>query len=234
MSAPPPLEAPGAAHSTGLPEPPVAPTPPPLPAAGTPPTPPPPPSEPGRPPLAAFGDFVRRIDPRIGLVVLAILVIGGGLIALGSVKSSPKPRETQTTTDSAALEPTATATAAKRPKPTVSLRAQVLRVDGLLRLSQKGRAAAVRGDFAGAIANRTTLLKDLQALGSKARNAQLKSGLTAFAAALTEALHQNRTCRSKCSATDIAKVRRLKDTAVHQLNPLLHRFGAGRYSATTI
>ena len=237
MSAPPPLPAPPSEPGFVATTPEPATPPPPPPAAGPPPPPPGPPPEPRRPPLTAVGDFVRRIDPRVAAVVLAILVIGGGLIALGTIGRSAKPH---TTAQATTLDPTSTPESTKtpRPKPTPkpgpSLKSQILKLDTLLKLSQKGRAAAVQGNFKAATANRAELLKDLQSLQGKAKNTQLKAGLAAFIAAITESLRQNRTCGSKCPSSDIAKVSTLKATAVVKLNPLLHRFGAGPYSSKTI
>jgi hypothetical protein len=119
-------------------------------------------------------------------------------------------------------------------KPNADLRNQVQTLDDLMKTSMKGRTAAGRGDTKAAIANRSTLLKDLQSLRSDATNAQLKTGLRSFTAAIRESLRQNRECAAKCSTSELNKVYRLKQAAVTELNPLLRKYAKTSYRSRDI
>jgi len=152
-----------------------------------------------------------------GIAVAAILILGGG-------KDKPKP---------VAAKPTATATAQAPAKPT-ALKVQVQSLDRLLKFSEQGRAAAVNGDIKAAIANRTKLLADLQALQKQATDAKLKAAVTSFTAAIRESLRQNKTCGEKCPASALNKVGKLKQQTVDEANPLLRRFGSRAYRSTQI
>jgi hypothetical protein len=107
-------------------------------------------------------------------------------------------------------------------------------LDALMRLSERGRADALHGDFTAAVANRTTLLSRIQRLRSAARDATLQAGLDRFAAAVQEALRQNRTCKAACETADLDKVGRLKQAALTRLNPLLRRFAHTSYTRAQI
>jgi len=86
---------------------------------------------------------------------------------------------------------------------TPGLSAQARTLDGLMRLSEQGRAAAVSGATDVAIASRVTLLDDLRALRARATDTQLKAGLTRLIAAIRESLRQNRTCGTRCTTADL-------------------------------
>ncbi len=103
-----------------------------------------------------------------------------------------------------------------------------------MKLSEQGRAAAVKGDTKAAIANRTKLLAGLKRLGAQATDARLKAGLGSFTAAIRESLRQNSECADRCSAAELNKVNRLKRQAVTELNPLLRRYARTSYDARDI
>ena len=196
-----------------------------------------PPPPPRRSPGAAIGDGFRNLDRRV-YAILAAIVIGGALVfgiaVLGGKSKDKVPPEP---TQAAAVVTTKSKpkkTPTPKPAAAPALKTQAQEIDRLLKLSQTGRAAAVKGDFKAATANRAKLLKDLQSLQGKATDAQLKAGVTAFAAAIRESLRQNRECGSKCSTSDITKVGTLKQTALDKLNPLLKRFGLGPYTIKQI
>jgi hypothetical protein len=197
-----------------------------------------PPPPPRRSPGAAIGDGFRNLDRRV-YAILAAVVVGGllvfGIAALGGKSKDKVPPEP--TQAAAVVAETPKAKKTPKPKPVAAapaLKTQAQEVDRLLKFSQAGRADAVNGDFKAATANRTKLLKDLQSLQGKATDAQLKAGVTAFAAAIRESLRQNRECGSKCSTSDITKVGTLKQTALDKLNPLLKKFGLGPYTTKQI
>jgi hypothetical protein len=183
------------------------------------PTPPPPPKPPREWP---------KLDRRaagVGIAILLIALAGLALVLIPKGGKSPQKAATLGT-------PTATATPLPTPRP--RLAAQVRDLDALMRFSERGRTAAVNGDFAAAVANRTTLLGRIQRLNHAARDARLKAGLTSFAAAVQEALRQNRTCKAACETSDLDKVGTLKQAALKRLNPLLRRYAHTSYKRAQI
>jgi hypothetical protein len=164
----------------------------------------------------------------IGGVVLAIVIIGLGLALI--------PRGAKHAARGAAARATATVTPSATPAPArrPSLAAQVRALDDLMRMSERGRAAAVRGDFSAAVANRARLARRIDRLHARATNSSLRVGLVAFGAAVREALRQNRTCKASCETADLGRVGRLKQAALARLNPLLHRYAHTSYRRTQI
>jgi hypothetical protein len=226
---PPPAEA-------APPAPEIAPTAPPSPVVAETPAAPPPdrkqrppkPPKPPRPPKAPREPLSGGLIIAIAATVL--LLAGGGIAALvlgGDDKPKPVAAATAAPQDTATPEATK---AGKRP----DLARQVQSLDALMKTSEKGRAAAAKGDTKAAIANRAQLLKDVQALRAKAADKQLKAGLGSFAAAVRESLRQNRECGAGCSASDLNKVGRLKQQTVGALNPLLRKYAKTSYRARDI
>jgi hypothetical protein len=221
-AAPPPADvapSPAAAETPALPSSP-APAPPPR----RPPAPPRPPKPP-REPLS--GGLI------IAIVVTVVLLLGGGVAALvlgGDEK--PKPVTAATAAPADTATPDATRPAPKRAP--AGLGRQVQTLDGLMKTSEKGRAAAAKGDTKAAIANRAKLVKDIQRLRTQANDKQLKAGLGSFAAAVRESLRQNRECGAGCPASDLSKVNRLKQDTVGALNPLLRKYAKTTYRARDI
>jgi hypothetical protein len=210
-AAPPPLDLP-----------PAAPAPPPVaevPVDMAPPKPPPPPKPPREWP---------KLDRRAAGVGIAVLLIALAGLALVLIPKGGK------TPQKAATLGTPTATATPQPTPQPKLAAQVRSLDALMRLSERGRIAAVNGDFAAAVANRTTLLSRIRRLNTGVRDARLKGGLQRFAAAVQEALRQNRTCKAGCETADLDKVGALKQAALKRLNPLLRRYAHTSYKRAQI
>ena len=121
-----------------------------------------------------------------------------------------------------------------RPAKTPALAGQVRSLDDLMKASQAGRNAAVKGDTDAAVANRTKLLKDLRRLSKNVSDVKLKAGLRDFTAAIQESLRQNRECGADCPTSDLNKVNRLKQRAVRQLNPLLRKYAKSSYQAREI
>jgi hypothetical protein len=182
--------------------------------------PPPPPGQPpriGGPPLA------------IGGIVLAIVLAGLGLALIPRGDKHPARAAAPVTST-----PTPTATKAAATVAGPSLAAQVQDVDAMMRMSERGRSAAVKGNFAAAVANRATLARRIARLQQQAKEPGLRAGLASFGAAVREALRQNRTCRADCSAADLARVGRLKQQALTRLNPLLRRYAHTHYSRAQI
>jgi hypothetical protein len=217
-AAPPPESAapPPAAAEPADPPPPA-----PLPAAAPLPLAEPPPDmAPISPPAAPQprGPADRRLLA-IGGVVLAIMIAGLALLFIPHGAKAPARHPVAPAT------PTPTATKALRP----ALAAQVNALDRLMRMSERGRSAAVNGNFAAAVANRASLLAKIERLRARATAPALRAGLASFAAAVREALQQNRTCRAACSAADLARVGRLKRAALGRLNPLLRRYAGTSY-----
>ena len=186
-----------------------------------PPKPPPPPKPPREWP---------KLDRRaagVGIAVLLIALAGLALVLIPKGGKTPQKAATLGT-------PTATATPKPTQAPRPKLAAQVRSLDALMRLSERGRTAAVNGDFAAAVANRTTLLSRIQRLNAGVRDARLKGGLQRFAAAVQEALRQNRTCKAACETADLDKVGVLKQAALKRLNPLLRRYAHTSYKRAQI
>ena len=159
-----------------------------------------------------------------------MLLLGGGVAALVLGGDDKKPVAAAVPADTAT--PDATRPAPKRAQPDLGRQVQTL--DGLMKTSQKGRAAAARGDTKAAVANRAKLVKDIQRLRIRAAEKQLKAGLGSFAAAVRESLRQNRECGAGCSASDLSKVNRLKQDTVDALNPLLRKYAKTSYRARDI
>jgi hypothetical protein len=173
----------------------------------------------------------------IAIAATVILLVGGGIAALvlGGGDDKPKPTAAAATATAAAAEtktPDATRPPAQRAQPDLGRQVQTL--DGLMKTSEKGRAAAAKGDTKAAIANRAKLLQDLQRLRGQVNDQRLKAGLGSFAAAIRESLRQNRECGAACSASDLNKVGRLKQETVDALNPLLRKYAKTTYRARDI
>ena len=187
----------------------------------------------------------------VGGGIAAALALSGGPSSPASKAAragtpSPSAIVGAETPEAPVATPTAEATVATpTPEPTVAtptpesdtptpstdtaLTAQVRTLDGLMQLSEQGRAAAVAGDTAAAAASRATLLRQLQSLRAAATDARLQAAVDRFIAAIREALRQNRECGSTCSAADLARVARLKRDALSELNPLLLEYVGRTY-----
>jgi Double zinc ribbon len=184
----------------------------------------------------------RRFNGRIAAIVAAaVLVIGGGIAAAlmltggsssqptkaASHKARPRPIPGP---EVATPAPVATADSGQRaPSGASGLTSQVRKLDGLMQMSEQGRAAAVNGDIAAAIANRSKLLRELRTLRAQATDAPLLAALSSFSSAIRESLRQNRECGSACSADDLRNVARLKHEALSKLNPLLRKYVGNTY-----
>jgi hypothetical protein len=171
------------------------------------------------------GPADRRLLAILGVVV-AIMIGGLLLLFLPHGAKHPPQQAAKLATATATATPTPTATKAA---PSPALAAQVKTLDALMRMSEHGRADAVKGDFAAAVANRESLLRRIDRLHAGAAAPALRAGLTSFAAAVREALRQNRTCRADCWAADVAQVGRLKQAALDRLDPLLRRYAGTTY-----
>jgi hypothetical protein len=169
----------------------------------------------------------------VAIAVTVLLLVGGGVAALVlSGGDKPKPTAAATAAPTETAKPDATRPPQKRAK--ADLPKQVQTLDGLMKTSHQGRAAAAKGDTKAAIANRSKLARDLQRLRGQATDKQLKAGLASFAAAIRESLRQNRECGAACPAGDLQKVNRLKQDTVDALNPLLRKYAKTTYRARDI
>jgi hypothetical protein len=168
------------------------------------------------------------------IAITIVLLVGGGIAALvlGGGDDKPKPVAAATAAPEETRTPDATRPAPKPAQPDLGRQVQTL--DGLMKTSQKGRAAAAKGDTKAAIANRSQLLKDVQQLRGQAADKQLKSGLGSFTSAIRESLRQNRECGTACPVSDLNKVNRLKQDTVDALNPLLRKYAKTTYRARDI
>ena len=188
------------------------------------------PPDPPKPPNPA--DFDDGVDlPRVIIAVLGGLAVLAAIIVVLVLVFGGKKDKPATPVKKAAATATASpaATAAKD-----SLKVQVIDFDALLKRSEKGRSAAVHGDFKDAIANRAKLLSDLKALDKRATDPQFKAALTTFTAAIRESLRQNRECQSTCPQSDLLKVQKLKQQTLAKAQPLLDKFGGGKYTTKDI
>jgi bacterioferritin-associated ferredoxin len=173
-----------------------------------------------------------RIDKRTAAIVAAIVLLAtvaavAVLVLTGGSEPKTPAAEVESPPVNAVVEHETPEPAKPDEAPNVD--AQVKTLDGLMRLSEKGRAAAVNGDIKTATANRATLLRDLKRLDAQATDKQLKAAVASFIPAITEALRQNRECGSKCSTADLNRVARLKQTALNKVNPLLKAHGGDTY-----
>jgi hypothetical protein len=214
------------------PEAPAAPPPAPPPTAAEPvASPPPKPPKSPKPPRPPREPITRGAI--VAAVITAVLLIGSG-VAVVLLRGGDEPQPAAAKSTPVAVEPEETA----RPKPTprsdADLRRQVLALEGLMERSQEGRAAAAKGDTKAAIANRSALLKDLQALSAEVKDAKLKAGLASFTAAIRESLRQNRECGNACPAAELEKVNDLKSETVEALNPLLRKYAKTTYRGRDI
>ncbi len=153
--------------------------------------------------------------------------------AAGSA-SDPAAASTDTTSTDATTTDATTTDATSTAASGAALRAQVQRLNALMRLSEQGRAAAIRGDTRTAAANRSDLLRRLRSLRADVDDPKLQAGVDAFIAAIRESLHQNRTCGSRCSPEKIARVGRLKSAALATLTPLLRTYAGTSYRSEDI
>jgi hypothetical protein len=162
-------------------------------------------------------------------VAATVVLLAGSLAAAVLLSGGDREPETGAAVSASTPEPPA-----KTAAPKADLADQVGTLDDLMKASQAGRGAAVKGDTKAAIANRTKLLADLRRLNEKASDARLKAGLRDFTAAIRESLRQNRECGADCPVADLNQVNRLKQRAVTQLNPLLRKYAKTSYRAREI
>ena len=177
-----------------------------------------------------------RIDGRTAAIVAVVVLLAAVVTtALVVLTGGSEPERAAAPVETSAPVETETPMATAKPKPKTSdLDAQVKTLDELMRLSRKGRAAAVEGDIKAATANRAQLLKDIKALDGQANDEQLKAALASFSVAIAESLRQNRECGSKCSDADLAKVGKLKQAALAKINPILKAHGTRTYTRAEI
>jgi hypothetical protein len=164
-------------------------------------------------------------------VAATIVLLAGSLAAAVFLSGDDSKPESGAAVSASTRSPEAPA---KTPAPKAGLAVQVRTLDDLMKLSQAGRGAAVKGETKAAIASRTKLLTDLRRLNGQAGDAKLKAGLRDFTAAIRESLRQNRRCGADCPTADLNRVNRLKQRAVAQLNPLLRKYAKTSYSAREI
>jgi hypothetical protein len=146
-----------------------------------------------------------------------------------------EPPAPEPTAETPTPEPTVE-TPTPTPEPTVEapsadelLAAQVRRLDALMQLSIQGRAAAIAGDTAAAVASRETLLRRLERLRGDATDARLQAAVDRFIPAIQESLRQNRECGAECSPAELARVGERKRDALSALNPLLREYVGRTY-----
>ena len=161
---------------------------------------------------------------------MTVVLLGGSIVAAlvlaGRSDDEPPVADTAVREEVATPEPTAAATPA--------LERQVQTLDGLMKRSARGRAAAVRGDIPAATANRSDLLRRLRRLQREATDDELRAAVVSFTAAIRESLRQNRECGNACPTRDLERVTRLKQAALRKINPLLRAQGLDPYRPADI
>jgi RNA polymerase subunit RPABC4/transcription elongation factor Spt4 len=147
---------------------------------------------------------------------------------------TPEPAVEMPTPEPTIEVPTPEPALEQAPAEEPALAEQVQRLDGLMQMSVQGRAAAISGDAAGAMANRERLLRELQTLRSEAADPELQAAIDGFIPAIRESLRQNRECGSSCSDSELRYVGRLKRDALSELNPLLREYVGRTYTREEI
>jgi hypothetical protein len=176
------------------------------------------------------------------LVVAAVLVltVGGNNskhVATASkhaTKPATKPAAATPATTSTTQTPAAvaaTTTTSSATNVAAQTTTQLATVDSILKLAENGRQALANGDITATIANRRTVLQELNALKP---GSQLSASVQALKAAESYSLHADTTCGLNCSVTIDQGATRLKQAFLTIFNPIAARYNTPTYTAGQI
>lgn len=115
--------------------------------------------------------------------------------------------------------------------PTSQTPSQLASLDSILNLAETGRQALTNGDITATIANRRTVLQELDALQP---DSQLSASVQALKAAESYSLHADTTCGLNCSVSVDQGATRLKQAFLAIFNPIAARYGTQTYAAGEI
>jgi hypothetical protein len=178
------------------------------------------------------------------LVVAAVVIfaLGGhsSKHAAAPPKHATKPAATAAPVTSPAGSPpaqpptttagTSTGTSTGTP-PAAQTTTQLATLDSILNIAATGRQALANGDITATIANRRTVLQELDALQP---DSELSASVQALKAAESYSLHADTTCGLNCSVTIDQRATRLKQAFLAIFNPIATRYGAQTYAAGEI
>ncbi len=172
------------------------------------------------------------------LIVAAVLVL-----ALGGNNSKHVATASKHATKSAGAAPAATSTTQTPAVAAVTTTTssatnvaaqtttQLATVDSILKLAENGRQALANGDITATIANRRTVLQELNALKP---DSQLAPSVQALKVAESYSLHADTTCGLNCSVSVDQGATRLKQAFLATFNPIAARYNTPTYTAGQI
>ena len=178
----------------------------------------------------------------VGVAVAIVFALGGhsSKHAAQPPKHATKPAATAapatpTAAASTAQPPTAAAGTSTGTSTGATLAAQtttqLASLDSILNLAKTGRQALANGDITATIANRRTVLQELDALQP---NSELSASVQALKAAESYSLHADTTCGLSCSVSVDQHSTQLKQAFVAIFNPIAARYGTQTYAAGEI
>ena len=203
----------------------------------------------------------RRVGDRrvlVGAVGVLALVVAGILVLVltgGGSKHGPSPLAKNVAHKSSSAAPpaaTATSTAQAPPPTTATTQAgattettvtgtnatpvsdpttQVASLEAILNLAATGRQALATGDIAATIANRRSVLAQLDAFQP---DAELAPSVAALKAAESFSLHADTTCGLNCPASINQHSTDLKQAFLAMFNPIATKYGSATYTAGQI
>jgi len=142
--------------------------------------------------------------------------------------TSPAASATAQPTTAAAATNTGTSTGATLAAETTT---QLATLDSILNLAETGRQALANGDITATIANRRTVLQELDALQP---DSELSASVQALKAAESYSLHADTTCGLSCSVSVDQGATRLKQAFLAIFNPIAARYNTPSYTAGQI
>lgn len=108
---------------------------------------------------------------------------------------------------------------------------QLATLDSILNLAETGRQALANGEITTTIANRRTVLQELDALQP---DSELSASVQALKAAESYSLHADTTCGLSCSVSIDQGATRLKQAFLAIFNPIAARYHTPTYTAGEI
>lgn len=181
------------------------------------------------------------------IAVILIFALGGSgskhgtapqtnAVAHVSSSAAPPAATASTTTQTPVAAPavtsqgnttTATGGTATGTTSTPDPTAQVASVEGILSLAATGRQALANGDIKATIANRRSVLAQLNAFQP---DAQLAPSVAALKAAETFSLHADTTCGLSCPASVDQQSTNLKTAFLATFNPIASQYAGRTYT----
>ncbi len=197
--------------------------------------------------LRSRGNDPRMIAAAGGLLVLVVAVVL--VFALGGQSSKhPAAPPKHATKPAAAAAPAASPSGSLPAQPPTTTAGtstgtstgatlaaqtttQLATLDSILSLAETGRQALANGDITATIANRRTLLQELDALQP---DSELSASVQALKAAESYSLHADTTCGLSCSVSVDQGATRLKQAFLALFNPIATRYNTPTYTAGEI